>query len=240
MSRHEECSSCAIRHRALCGALDVSEIKELNVIARHKSVAAGRPIISHLDRTVSFANIVSGVVKLFKRLPDGRTQIVGLQFASDFLGRPFQSEPSYEIEAATDVELCTFDRAAFERLIAKHPKLEHRLLEFTLNELDATRDWMLVLGRQTAREKLASFLSLVAKRSSGEGCAAPEGLNFSSFDLPLTRSDIADLLGLTMETVSRQLSKLKAEGIIHIEGGRRVTVPDLGKLHALAEFGESR
>lgn len=226
------CQSCAIRHRALCSVLEPAELVDLNAIARFKSVKAGQPIASPLDAVVSFSNIVSGVVTLTKVLSDGRAQIVGLQFATHFLGQPFRQTCTYFAQAATDVQLCTFSKTGFENLLAKFPSLEHRFLEHTLDELDAAREWMLLLGRKTAREKVASFLFMTGNQNLDVGCSSTADLNFAKFELPLTRTDIADFLGLTMETVSRQMSKFKSEGIIRLEGGRTVVVPDLKKLEA--------
>jgi len=228
------CQSCAIRHRALCAELRTDELENLNAIARFKTISAGQTIASPLDFKVTYANIMSGVVKLSKVLPDGRAQIVGLQFASDFLGRPFKQTCTYFAQTATDVELCTFNKTGFENLLLKFPGLEHRLLEHTLDELDAAQEWMLLLGRKTAREKLASFLCMVGNRGVDLGCHAPAIANFAKFDLPLTRADIADFLGLTTETVSRQMSKFKSEGLIRLEGGRTVVVPNLAMLETEA------
>jgi CRP/FNR family transcriptional regulator, anaerobic regulatory protein len=100
--------------------------------------------------------------------------------------------------------------------------------------LDAAREWMLVLGRKTAREKIASLLSIVARRDAS---LTPKGVvNTVTFDLPLTREAMADYLGLTLETVSRQMSALKKDGVISLEGKRRVTVPDMARL--LEEAGD--
>ena len=107
------------------------------------------------------------------------------------------------------------------------PELERRLLKQTLKQLDDARDWMLTLGRKTAGEKVASFLLLIV-RNIDPYANPPE--NTVSFDLPLTRGDIADFLGLTLETVSRQISALKSEGVIVLDGKRRVIVPDIRKL----------
>ena len=180
------------------------------------------------ETVANYSNILSGVVKLTKILSDGRQQIVGLQFAPDFLGRPFRTESRINAEAATDVSLCSFPRAAIERLMKESPGLEHRLLEQTLKELDEARDWMVTLGRKTASEKVASFLLLIA-RNIDPGTAS-SGERTVTFDLPLTRADIADFLGLTIETVSRRLTKLRAEGVIRIENNRHVTVADLSRL----------
>jgi CRP/FNR family transcriptional regulator len=118
-------------------------------------------------------------------------------------------------------------KAGLERLIAENPKLEHRLMEQTLRELDEAREWMVTLGRKTAAEKVASFLHLIAMHLDP---SVDGGQKRRSFDLPLTRGDIADFLGLTLETVSRQLSRLRAEKVITISAVTRVEVPDLERL----------
>ncbi len=229
------CDSCAVRNRALCGALTREELGRLNAIARFRDVPAGHIIMTDTEPAPHFANVVSGVVKLTKTLPDGRQQIVGLQFPSNFLGRPFGPRSPFFAEAATSVRLCTYPRSQFESLLREFPGLEHRLFEHTLNELDAARDWMLLLGRKTAMEKVASFLLMVAQRAGDAGCKASPASNSAKFELPLTRTDIADFLGLTIETVSRQMSRLKSRGYIKLEGARAIIVPDVEKLGQLSE-----
>jgi CRP/FNR family transcriptional regulator len=229
-----QCATCAIRHRAVCGALDDNEIREVSRIGRTKRFRAGDIILADDEPTTFFANVVSGVVKLEKMSADGRQQIVGLVFPPDFLGRAFSKSNPYFAQAATDVEICAFQNTAFEALLRDHPNLEHRLFENTLNELDAARDWMFVLGRKSAQEKVASFLHLIARRQPMIGCSHTPSSHLARFDLPLTRADIADFLGLTIETVSRQLSNLKRQGTIQLTGGREVVVPDLRKLQSKA------
>jgi len=232
------CANCAIRHRAVCGALNDEELSELGRIGRTRHFKAGDVILADEEPTTFFANIVSGVIKLEKTSADGRQQIVGLIFPPDFLGRAFSQSNPYFAQAATNVEACTFPHAGFEQLLSKHPGLEHRLFENTLNELDSAREWMFVLGRKSAREKVASFLHLIAKRQPMIGCSHADqtahGPHTANFELPLTRADIADFLGLTIETVSRQLSNLKRQGIIQLLSGREVLVPDLHQLESLA------
>ena len=229
-----ECQSCAVRHRAICGALQPDALTSLNAIARHRTVPAGEVILSPLDDTPPLANIVSGVVKLTRGLADGRAQIVGLQFASDLLGRPFKKSCAYVAEAVTDVQLCSYQRAEFEKVSQKYSGLKDSLFKHTLDELDAAREWMLLLGRKSAREKIASFLLMVGKRRIDDDCKISSGINFASITLPLTRSDIADFLGLTTETVSRQLSILKNEGLINLDGGRTVTIPNVERMETVA------
>ena len=102
--------------------------------------------------------------------------------------------------------------------------LENRILRQALAQLDQARDWMVTLGRKTAREKVASFLQLIASSSD------PENKAENTFELPLSRSDMGDFLGLTIETVSRQLTALKRDGVIKLEGSRRVFVPSPDRL----------
>lgn len=236
MSSHGlTCDSCAVRHRAVCGALSDEEIARLNAIARTKRFAAGRVILRDHEEPDYFANVVDGVVKLTKTLSDGRQQIVGLQFPSDFLGRPFRERSPYFAEAASDVTLCTFERSRFEILMRQFPGIERRLFEHTLNELDAAQEWMVLLGRKSAAEKVASFLLMVARRSRQTGCAPTDKFDFAQFDLALSRSEIADYLGLTIETVSRQMTSLKRRGIIELQGARSIAIAQLSKLESAAE-----
>ncbi|WP_299861186.1 Crp/Fnr family transcriptional regulator [uncultured Hoeflea sp.] len=225
------CRACEARHRGVCGALSPAQLVTLNKQSTRKNVSPGTELVGESQEANSYANIIAGVVKLTKMMADGRQQIVGLQFAPDFLGRPFRADSGITADAATDVNVCSFPKAVIDRMIRETPELEHKLLEQTLKELDEARDWMLTLGRKTASEKVASFVYLIATHINPE--AETES---ASFDLPLTRSDIADFLGLTIETVSRQLTKLRKDGIIEIRNNRRVDVPDLAKLAERASY----
>ncbi|MCY6381350.1 Crp/Fnr family transcriptional regulator [Hoeflea prorocentri] len=220
------CQACEARHHGMCGSLTPDELTQLNKIASRKEVSAGTALVADSEAVTHYSNILSGVVKLTKILSDGRQQIVGLQFAPDFLGRPFKTSSETNAESATTVRLCSFPRSAVDRMIEDSPSLEHRLLQQTLNELDEARGWMVTLGRKTAAEKVASFLYLIATHINPESDAV-DGV---SFELPLTRADIADFLGLTIETVSRQMTKLRKDGVVEIENNRHVTVPDLERL----------
>lgn len=225
------CQACESRHRGVCGALTGEQLLRLSKHSTRRTVEPGTELVGESLKTTSYSNIISGVVKLSKMMADGRQQIVGLQFAPDFLGRPFRSENGVSAEAATEVQVCSFSKHLIERMISEMPELEHKLLEQTLNELDEARDWMLTLGRKTAGEKVASFVLLIATH------AFPDNEDDSiEFDLPMSRVDIADFLGLTMETVSRQLTKLRKDGVIHIVNNRHVTVPDLSRLSDRAGF----
>ena len=223
------CQPCEARHHGLCGALDPMQLVALAKSSSKHRIEPGVELIGDSESVESFSNVLAGVVKLTKTLSDGRQQIVGLQFAPDFIGRPFKIESALNAEAATEVSLCSFPKSAVERMMKESPELEHRLLRQTLRELDEARDWMVTLGRKTAGEKVASFLLLIVRNI--DPTAVPDG-GTTSFDLPLTRADIADFLGLTIETVSRQLTKLRTEGVIRIENNRHVAVDDITRLEA--------
>jgi len=223
------CASCEARHRGICGALNPDQLLDLSKSTKRHKAETGKELVSNTGNVDRCSNVLSGVVKLTKTLSDGRQQIVGLQFAPDFVGRPFQGESTLTAEAATDVELCSFPRKALERMMKEQPDLEHRLLEQKLRELDQARDWMVALGRKTAAEKIASFLLMIARNI--DPTVGPEQRG-ASFDLPLSRAEIADFLGLTIETVSRQLTRLRGEKVIRIENNRHVIVDDIGRLTA--------
>lgn len=168
------------------------------------------------------ASVVTGVAALSKTLEDGRTQMVGLLLPSDFIGRPGRDEIAFDVTATTDLTLCCFDRAPFEQLVNDTPHIAHRLMELALDELDAARDWMLLLGRKTAREKIATFIELLARRSS-----VGSGGRIDKLAMPMTRDQIANYLGLTLETVSRQFSALKKEGVIDFSDRKSLTISNL-------------
>jgi CRP/FNR family transcriptional regulator len=173
-------------------------------------------------------SVVRGVASLTQAMEDGRTQMVGLLLPSDFVGRPGRECAAYDVVATTDLVMCCFRKKPFEDMMVRTPHIAQRLLEMTLDELDAAREWMLVLGRKTAREKIASLLSIIARRDATLNLAGVEGP--LEFDLPLTREAMADYLGLTLETVSRQVNALKRDGVIDLVGKRHVIVPDFDRL----------
>lgn len=222
------CGSCPIRHRAVCARCESDELAALEEIKFYRSFQAGQTLIWSGDRMDFVASVVTGVATLTQVMEDGRTQTVGLLFPSDFVGRPGRDAAPYNVIATTDVMMCCFRKKPFEELMARTPHIGQRLLEMTLDELDAAREWMLLLGRKTAREKIASLLAIVARRDASlQGQVRQRQV---TFELPLTREAMADYLGLTLETVSRQISALKREGIIELTGKRTVHVPDIDRL----------
>lgn len=223
---HPSCGDCPIRHRAVCARCETDELAALDAIKYYRSFEAGQTVIWSGDRMDFVASVVSGIATLTQTMEDGRRQMVGLLLPSDFVGRPGRSQAAYDVTAVTDLVMCCFRKKPFEEMMGTTPHISQRLLEMTLDELDAAREWMLLLGRKTAREKIASLLAILARRDA----SLKAGVGACSFDLPLTREAMADYLGLTLETVSRQISALKREGIIELEGKRHVKVADIDRL----------
>jgi CRP/FNR family transcriptional regulator len=229
-----ECGTCPIRHRAVCARCESDELLRLEEMKYYRSYQAGQTVIWSGDRMDFVASVVSGVATLSQTMEDGRRQMVGLLLPSDFVGRPGRNSAAYDVTATTDLVMCCFRKKPFEEMMIATPRVGQRLLEMTLDELDSAREWMLLLGRKTAREKIASLLSIIARRDASLGLTRPSGRIV--FDLPLTREEMADYLGLTLETVSRQISALRKDGVISLEGKRRITVPDFDAL--LEEAGD--
>jgi len=219
-----DCSDCPIRFAAVCARCEGDELEYLNKIKSYRTYQAGQTIAWAGEELAFVASVVTGVATLSQTMEDGRRQMVGLLLPSDFIGRPGRRTASFDVVAATDVVLCKFKKPAFDGLVATSPAITHRLLEMTLDELDAAREWMLLLGRKTAREKIASLLTILTHRNIA--LLPGDASGGVAFDLPLTREEMADYLGLTIETVSRQISALKRDGFIKLSGKRHVNIPD--------------
>lgn len=213
------CQDCRVRHDGICAVLSPLELRQLARYARHTRHEAGDALALECDEIRGYANVTNGTVKLSRVLRDGRQQLVGLQFAPDMIGRLFRTESPLTAEAASDVELCRFPKGVLETLVAASSNLKRRLLDQSLCDLDEARDWMVTLGRKSAAERVASLLLAVARRNLGPTCS-----DHVAFDLPIGRADMADFLGLTIETVSRQISKLRHDGVISTAGHRHVVV----------------
>ncbi len=226
------CRSCEARHGGICGALTPSQLQELSQHTQRTAHESNVQLKQSGSDKDTYSNVLGGVVKLTKLMADGRQQIVGLQFAPDFLGRPLTDQSSVVAEAATNVRLCSFPKSVLERIIEEAPEMERRIHEQHMRELDEARDWMLTLGRKTAIEKVASFLLLIASHIDPEREKSDKNIEV---ELPLKRADIADFLGLTIETVSRQLTNLRKKGVIDISDRKSVEIISLARLQQIAE-----
>jgi CRP/FNR family transcriptional regulator len=214
--------------------LNPDELGALSKLGRKQVVSRGQTLVWEGDESLVVANVIRGVLKLGVSTADGREQIVGVVFPSDFIGRPFGKESPYSVNALTDAEVCIFTRSSFDDFAKDHPDLQHKLLQRTLDELDRARQWMMLLGRKTASERIATLLLEISNRLGNTGCSSIAPF-LDQFELPMDRQQMGDVLGLTIETVSRQLTKLKEAEMIALPDRRTVVIKDRQRLQNLAE-----
>lgn len=222
------CDDCSVRHLAVCAALSVEQIPRLSAIVGGRRVEAGQMLFQEGDRAEEVFTLIDGMLKLYKLLSDGRRQIVGFLVPGDFLGLAFGKTYVYSAEAVVPTVVCRFRRGPFLGLLEECPTLEKEILDRTSTELAAAQEQMLLLGRKTARERLASFLMALARRRDLKpGQVLP---------LPMSRSDIADYLGLTIETVSRTMTAFRSERLIGLPGKHAVEILRAAELEQLAGY----
>jgi CRP/FNR family transcriptional regulator len=196
---------------------------------RTVNVAPHCPIFDEANRAEYVFNITAGAVKIYKLLGDGRRQITGFLFVGDFLGLIHNEAYAYSAEALVPTKLCRFPRRRLEVLLAEIPHLEQRLLAMASHELAAAQDQMVLLGRKSARERVVSFILMLSDSATRHG--RPNDPVF----LPMSRSEIADYLGLTTETVSRAFTSLKKQGLIELLDEKRVRLCRMSALQEIAE-----
>jgi CRP/FNR family transcriptional regulator len=222
------CRLCTVRPISVCGALAPSELHELERIMTQIQVEPGATVFHQDDPADAVYTLVGGSVRLYRLLADGRRQVMGFLFAGDFLGLSMEARYSFGADTITPTALCRFQRRPFEDLAVAKPELMRRLHLYASNELHAAQDQMVLLGRKTASEKLATFLVQMSRRSVRLGRHA------EALHLPMSRTDIADYLGLTIETVSRTFTAFKDDGLIRVERAD-VALRDLDGLLALSQ-----
>lgn len=228
------CRNCPIRQNSICADCGPSELSKLEATKTYKTYNKGETIVRAGDEVEFVGSVMSGVATLSRSLIDGRLQMVGLLLPSDFIGRLKQEVSPFDVIALNEVILCQFNKSRFDALVLSTPALEHRMLAMALDQLDAAREWMLLLGRKSAREKTSSLLVTLARHDAERNGHSPTDGVF--FPMLLTREAMADYLGLTIETVSRQISALKNDGVIILEDAQHICVPDFAAL--LAEAGD--
>lgn len=224
----EPCTHCDARPYSVCNAIGDCDLARLAALAQVMEVPQGTTFIAEGEPASHFFNITRGTAKLFKLLPDGRRQITGFAMVGHFLGLAVSDTYAFSAEAIEPIRFCRFHRNKLRALLEDFPAMESRLLEAAANELVAAQEQMLLLGRKTARERLASFLVMQCSQ------AMPAAHPHCQFPLPMTRGDIADYLGLTIETVSRTLTVLRKEGLIDVPGPGVLVLRDRAALEKVA------
>lgn len=243
-----ECGVCYGRSRSICNAIDERDLPTLLAESSRLHLPSGRIFIEESEPARAFYVIAEGQAKLFNLLPDGRRQITGFAMTGDFLGLAAVDHYAFSAESLGEIRLCRFAYENMERLIERFPQLQKRLRKEASRELVKMQGRLILLGRKSARERLASFFMeqvqsaqispgasccpmTVGEHATGEEIAASGVVLY----LPMSRTDIADYLGLTIETVSRTLKIFKEENLISVEDVKSVTVLNSARMAYIAE-----
>jgi CRP/FNR family transcriptional regulator len=224
------CVSCDVRWRSVCGALSEDHLDRLASVAVVREYGRGETFIDEGEAADHFFNITGGTAKLFKLLPDGRQHVTGFASVGHFLGLAVSDTYAFSAQAIEPVRVCRFSRGKLQVLLADFPALEHRLLQTACNELVIAQEQMLTLGRKTAQERVASFLIAWSHVTDCDHAS-------DRVPLPMTRGEIADHLGLTIETVSRVFSRFRAAGRIQTPSHAHILILDRPWLEELATGG---
>jgi CRP-like cAMP-binding protein len=207
------------------------DLRALQRLGAKVRFARNATIFNEGDEATQCYKVISGAVRLCKHMSDGRRQIADFLLPGDMFGFLQFGAYKFTAEAVDDAVLMRYPQQQIERLSKTMPAMRSRLLVLLSQRLLDMQDHLVMLGRQTAKERVVSFLLLIAERSGAEeGC---------TFDLPMGRQDMADYLGLTIETVCRMLSELKRAKIIAVRNGAQIVINDLERLHDLASGAEA-
>jgi len=227
---HIPCHSCPARNSPLCSVFTDTEIEDLFFLAHIRRIEAGEYLLHEEDPVRQVYNISSGALALERLASDGAKQIMAFCYAGDFIGISSGRSYSVSARALKPLTACQWQEADLQSLYKTYPKLETRVHEITARVVEAIMDQLFVLGRKKATEKIAWFLLFIETRQ-----ANVDGLS-ESFNMPMTRVDIADYLGLTVETVSRAFTQLKTKGLIDITDKWTITIKDRVALTALGDY----
>ena len=223
------CDHCGSRVAGLCQPLDAAALDEISSEAQQMALPAHSAVFREGDPAGRVFTLIDGFAKLTRLLPDGKQQVVGFRFAGDVIGYTTLKNYPFDAELLTDAKICRLDRGQLEALLRRYPKLERRMLDLCVQELTATQEQLVTVGRRSAEARVAAFLLSLVEASRRRG--QPRQV----LEMPMTRADIADFLGLTLETVSRSLTAFRKRGWIREPVHHRVELLDVPAITAMAE-----
>ena len=223
------CSECNIRPYSFCRCLKEEKLKEFSKISSEKKFKNKENIFLQQDDAKNIYNITEGNVKIYQLIDDGRIQIIGFLYPGDFFGSYKNGKYNYCAEAIGNARVCIFEQKKLDYYIENNMALAKELLNQTSHELTLAQDRMGVLGKLDATERLAKFLMNISEQRKRIGWKN------NPLSLPMTRQDIADYLGLTIETVSREVSKLKTSNIVKVLSAKQIYINDFDKLSNLSK-----
>ena len=223
------CTQCHLRRSTICGAVPSAQIAELAVATSVLEFPAGTTLIREGEPATDYFVITHGTATIFKLMSDGRRQIIDFVGAGRFVGPGASDASAFSVEAIERLHVCRFTRSGLGALLKRFPAMERRLLNMADSGLAAAQEQMLLLGRKTARERLASFLMIQSRQATVFGASRERLIR-----LPMSRLDIADYLGLTTETVCRTLVQFRTEGIVESLTPSNLVIRDAMALECLA------
>jgi len=223
------CQNCLARKQAVCSALQDEKLEKFGKFGRSKLVLADETVFRAEDAANYVFIVISGEIRLSNLLDDGRRQITGFKGCGDLIGNQLDGAYTTDAEAVCDAVVCQFPVYALDSLTTESAAFQTALLTAARQEMEAMRHHAVLLGRKTPVEKICSFLNHRADKK------AFTALGNKRIKLPMGRRDIADYLGLTIETVSRTLSKLKLQSVIEIPTAHDIVIKDMEELATLAE-----
>ncbi|MGY6552593.1 MAG: Crp/Fnr family transcriptional regulator [Erythrobacter sp.] len=215
------CSTCPARESAACAVLTPQERDAMAAAGRMRTLKRGEMLFAAGDEQAACATLVSGALKVSAIDQDGNEQILALVHPSGFIGELFAPFAHHDVVALTESRLCTFARGDIERAINDYPALARALLRRSQADLLASRNLLELTGNASAESRLAALLHDFAVAASDSSCHLAD-----KFELPLTRGEMANMLGLTIETVSRKIGELEEMGAILRQGKRGIKVCD--------------
>jgi len=221
------CAICKIRSYSFCRCLPEERLKDFAKISEEKEFEDKKTIFLQQDQSKNLYNITKGNVKIYRLLSDGRIQIIGFLYPGDFFGSYKKEKYNYSAESIGDLRLCVFDQKSLDDYLEKNMNLAKELLHMTSHELTLAQDRMMVLGKMNASERVAKFILNISDQR------LRIGWQNNPISMPMTRQDIADYLGLTLETISREFSKLKASNVIKFLSPKQIYISDRDKLSSL-------
>jgi len=197
---------------------------------RKVDFAYGDLVLEEGARSGVIGYVMNGALGMQKILPDGRTHLIGLLVPTDMYGRLFDGGVAHDLVALADSTVFTFDRDVFEAALAAAPEVERKFLVSLLDELDAAREWVLLLGGHRVTERVASFLLVVLRRTLRQEGRSIDAVTDPVVRIPIRRSDLAHHLGARPESISRALHDLQNKGIIDLVDPYTVRIRDVAEL----------
>ncbi len=199
-------------------------MEKFSKISSEKNYTNKENIFIQNDPAKHLFNITEGNVKIYQLLDDGRIQIIGFLYPGDFFGSYKNNKYNYSAESIGDLKTCVFDQKILEQYLDENPVLAKELLNQTSFELTVAQDRITVLGKLSAIERISTFLTNISEQRKRIGWQN------NPISLPMTRQDIADYLGLTIETVSREFSNLKSSNLIKVISSKQIYLPNIDAL----------